>query len=116
MCGPERGGGSWGVGQGRARKRDAHAEEPRLGAGHAPADLEHAVHERDVGRVKVHRLVETFRSLTSRRERVREKVCRPQGAGELGGVVGQWRRQERRAHAEDPRLEGLGQGTRGERT
>ena len=37
MCGPERGGGSWGVGQGRERKRDAHAEEPRLGAGHAPA-------------------------------------------------------------------------------
>ena len=37
VCGPERGGGSWGVGQGRARKRDAHAEEPRLGAGHAPA-------------------------------------------------------------------------------
>ena len=29
--------GSWGVGQGRAHKRGAHAEEPRLGAGHAPA-------------------------------------------------------------------------------
>ena len=25
------------MGQGRAHKRGAHAEEPRLGAGHAPA-------------------------------------------------------------------------------
>ena len=35
MCGPEGGGaGAWGRG---GRKRGAHAEEPRLGAGHAPA-------------------------------------------------------------------------------
>ena len=47
------------------------------------------------------------------------EVCRPQGAGELGRVglsVGQRRRQERRARGGPATGEGLGQGTRGERT
>ena len=95
----------------RTRRSRDWGQGTRGGAHH-----EHAVHERDAGRVEAHRLVETVRSLC--RVEGRECETRVRCAGRKARGRGAWGSGGGKsdAHAEDPRLEGLGQGTRGERT
>ena len=105
--------GAWGGGGGRAACTGGSPYSRLGGQGTRGAHREHAVHVRDLGRVKAHQLVERRRALPSRKEGTRcgarcvDREAGGRGGGGASGVHGEGPTQGVRVRARAKRTSNI---------